>query len=243
MRFPGTSWLLVEEAGGQVPPRITSDALAALDRLLLRYLPALRAHLIRRWRLEPEQAEDFLQGFILQHVLEKRLIGKANRARGKFRTFLLTALDHFVSNALRAQRAARRGGGQVRSLDHEQAMEPAAPGSLPHHALDSQWARQVLEQAIDRMRQHCLAGGRGELWELFDLRVLKPAIEGTAPPPYQHLVQRFGFQTPAQASNALVTAKRTFARVLRQVVAEYVADEKQIDSEIADLQAILARSR
>jgi hypothetical protein len=66
-------------------------------------------------------------------------------------------------------------------------------------------------------------------------------LEGKPSPSYQELVERFGFSSPTQASNMLVTAKRTYARVLRSVIGEYARDEQEIDDELADLQAILAR--
>ena len=88
-RFPTTAWSLVAEAGQE-------DAGAkrdALDRLLRRYLPALRAHLIYRRRFAPERADDLVQEFVADKIVEKDLIARADQQLGKFRTFLLTALE------------------------------------------------------------------------------------------------------------------------------------------------------
>ena len=91
------------------------------------------------------------------------------------------------------------------------------------------------------MRAECQEKGRADLWELFECRVMAPALDGCDPPPYLQLVQRFGFQSAAQASNALVTAKRQFERNLAAVIAETerVTSEKDIQAEIADLCEIL----
>src|SRR4051812_38640775 len=88
--FPMTQWSLVARAGQ--PP---AEARAALDVLLRRYAPALRAHLLldRRMSGDRSKAEDVLQGFVADKVLERNLIALADRERGRFRTFLLAALD------------------------------------------------------------------------------------------------------------------------------------------------------
>src|SRR3954469_23630165 len=90
--FPTTHWSLVKKAG------CTSgeSQRAALVEVLNRYMPALRSHLIYHKRIESHQAEDLLQGFLLSKVIEQDLIGAARQERGRFRSFLLTALDRFA---------------------------------------------------------------------------------------------------------------------------------------------------
>ena len=85
--------------------------------------------------------------------------------------------------------------------------------------------------------------GRPDVWAVFRGRLMAPALEEARPLPYEELVERFGLRSPAQAHQLLTTAKRTFVRNLRAVVAEYVddpADEAQVDEEIADLERILS---
>jgi RNA polymerase sigma-70 factor (ECF subfamily) len=235
-QFPQTRWTLVQVAGD---PQ-TMSSRPALEELLTRYLPALRAHLVYRRRIKPDVADDLLHGFIEKRVLEKHLLGKADRTRGKFRTFLLTSLDRFVSNEQRKQRAKIRGGGQVRSLDDEPLLQPSGEQS-PADTFDVEWARQIIREAVARMKVACEQSDRHQLWTLFDLRILSPALDGKPVPSYQSLVEQFGFETPSQACNALVTAKRMFARALREVVGEYTEQREQVDGEITDLYEILAR--
>ena len=94
--------------------------------------------------------------------------------------------------------------------------------------------------AVERMRSECAEKGRSDLWEVFSCRVLEPALEQAPIPSYEVLVQRFGFQSPSQASNLLITAKRMFHRALADTVRDTVADESQVEEEIRDLKAILA---
>lgn len=235
--FPQTQWSLVGRAG-------VSDQQGrrqALGQLLPMYLPAMRAHLLAHKGLSPEQADDVIQEFVARKILEKNLIGQADRQLGKFRTFLLTALDRFLLNWLRDHQSARRSPTRPMVALEDQA-EPASRDERPSDAFDVAWARQVIAKALRQMRAECEAAGRREVWAMFECRVVGPILEGKPPTDYRDLVQRFGLHSPTQASNLLVTAKRMYARALRAVIAQYAADEEEIDSELAELQAVLALS-
>ena len=228
--FPVTAWSLVARAGSATP----EERAEALEALLRRYLPALRVRLVVDKRIEEHKAEDLLQEFVAHKILEQDLISLADRGKGRFRTFVLTALDRYVIDRARFDGAAKRSARHV-SPD---AMETVASDEPePSTAFDLQWARQVIDEAARRMHGHCRTTGRTDLWELFRCRVLDPALQGGEPEPYDRLIQRFGFTSPAVASNALVTAKRMFERNLRAVVGEYAGDDADVDREIAELRA------
>lgn len=234
--FPPTHWSLVDQAGkgtGEGKRR-------ALTTLLAQYLPAMRSHLLFRRGYAAGDVDDLLQGFLLSKVIERDLVSRADRTRGRFRTFLLTALDRFVSNQRRDARAAKRSGVMV-PLEH--AIDSAhAPGPA-QNVFEVEWARQVLRQAIETMERECVAAGRPDVWAIFEARTLGPILRQEEPVPYGALVERFGFASPAQASNVLVTANRMFARNLRTVVRRYELDEMDVDQEINDLRAILGGAR
>ena len=82
--------------------------------------------------------------------------------------------------------------------------------------------------------------GQERIWDLFRLRLLEPLLEGTAPVPYRELFLRLGFQSEAEAGNALITAKRVFQRALRQVVAEYAPTDQAVETEIRELMEVLS---
>lgn len=235
-RMPETHWSLVADAAVGDP----AGRRAALSKLLPLYLPAMRAHLVLRRNLPREAAEDVLQEFLAQKVLESNLLEHADRRLGKFRTFLLTALDRFVFNWVRDRRAGKRmPGGGVAALDDD--WECADRELPPPVAFDVAWARQVIDEALRRMRRECDASGRLDVWGLFECRVVAPNLEGQPPPGYGQLVTRFKLSSPSQASNLLVTAKRMFARALQSVVGEYTEDNEEMKEELAELHAILAR--
>ena len=236
-RFPTTHWSLVARAGG------TDDArLAALDDLLVRYLPALRAHLVYGRRIAAHDAEDVLQEFVAAKILHRHLLRHADQQLGHFRSFLLKSLDRFLIDQLRKQQAMRRApaGGVMVSLGDDDAQLPAA--ETASDAFDAAWARSVLDETLARMQEHCRQSNRDDCWGVFAGRVLDPILHGTAPIGYDEMVQRFGLQSPTQASNVLMTAKRMFTRALRSVVGQY-ATEDEVDVEIAHLQKVLSQMR
>jgi len=236
--FPSTHWSFVDEAAAGSD----EGARKALGELVLRYLPALRAHLVLRKRLSRDMAEELLLSFVAQKVVEEELVAKADRQRGKFRTFMLTALDRYVANRLRDAKAEKRhpSGRKVVSLTDE--LHEAAASENPATAFDTAWAREVISQCLARMEAECRDSGRPDVWGVFECRLLSPLLGGDAPEPYDALVKRFEFNSPTQAANVLITAKRMFARTIRAVVGEYVADEQEVEEEIADLREILSGS-
>jgi RNA polymerase sigma-70 factor (ECF subfamily) len=236
--FPFTHWSLVERAGAE-DGTIRREALVAL---LKQYLPPLKGHLIRRWRADGHRAEDLLQGFLLSRVLESDLIARADKERGKFRSFLLTALDHYVAKQIRHDRAAKRRPATpgVELGDVGEAQESNA---TPDEAFDAEWARQVIAQTTRRMREACLDDGRRDVWEAFEARVLGPTLDGAEPPANEELAAKLGLDSPQQVSNLVVTGKRVFSRALRAVVGSYELEDREIETEVAELQKALAGSR
>jgi DNA-directed RNA polymerase specialized sigma24 family protein len=227
--FPTTQWSLVLCAGHATETRRRE----ALDALLRRYLPALRAHLLIR-RVAPAEVDDLLQGFIADKVVGRDLISQVRREKGKFRTFVAVALDRYVVSQLRRQRSTLRrpADGAVVPLDGN---DPADPTPSSFQAFNIAWASEVVSEARRRMRAECESSGRGDVWAVFEDRVVKPTLEDSPATPYGKLVERLGLASEAQAANLLVTGKRAFARALRSVVAEYVAEECLVDSEVAAL--------
>lgn len=232
--FPSTHWSAVAlAAGGEV-----SQARRALGELLRRYMPAMRMFLLVEKRLDPHRANDVLQSFIAERIIEKNLLARAERSRGRFRTFLLACLSNYLAMQRRHETAGLRhpGRGKLTPLVEAGQADFARDSS---DVFDVAWGREVISEALTRMRQGCEESLRPDLWQLFHARVVAPALESAAPLDYAHITARFNFATPAEATNALVTAKRMFIRMLRSVVAEY-ADGDEVDEELMRLKKILA---
>ena len=236
--FPNTSWSLVARAA-DVRSSVRRRTLEALVR---QYQPALRSYLMARRRIGPHEADDLLQGFLASKVLEQQILKRADRARGKFRTFLMTALERFSISEYRRQTTARRSPGALDSLEAgEDAAQPVAPAAAD--LFDVQWAKQAVDLAVGRMRRECEAGGRADVWGVFKARVLDPALADAEPVPYERLVPELRLSSAEQASNLLATAKRMFTRNLREVAAEYAEDADDADEEVRRLKRILSAPR
>nr|WP_143547966.1 sigma-70 family RNA polymerase sigma factor [Rhodopirellula sp. SM50] len=237
--FPTTRWSIVRRAGD----RFDADQSAALQELLTRYWSALKTHLVKSRQIQSSDADDLVQGFIEHKILERNLLSVAEPSRGRFRSLLVHSLDNYAKNQLAKRRAKKRSADHALSMPGNDVDVGVAstPDTRADHAFDVQWARTVLADASDRMQQECLGSNRETLWLVFHGRILAPIYEGAEPISYSALVDRFAFRSPAQASNALMTGKRMFARSLRLVISQYVHDEQEIEQELAELQDIVSQ--
>jgi DNA-directed RNA polymerase specialized sigma24 family protein len=233
--FPNTSWSLVARAAHAK----TSERRRALASLLAEYLPAMRVYLVRRRGLSDDRADDLLQAFVVSKILEQHLIRRADQARGKFRAFLLAALDHYLIDQVRRESAAKRSA--QRASDVQELPEAQHPSQEDANLFDVEWARQAVDLAVKRMHRECEARGRTDVWSVFEGRVLAAAFGTATPLSYEQLVRQFNLSTSEQAANLLVTAKRMFARNLHEVVGEYAEDDLDAREEIRRLKSILAR--
>src|SRR5437868_2500654 len=161
--FTTTHWSVVIAAGESGSPR----AEAALEKLCRTYWYPLYAY-VRRQGHGPHDAQDLTQGFFAR-LLEKNYLGVVEREKGKFRSFLLAALNHFLANERDRMNAAKRGGGKpLISLDDTAenlfSLEPASNLS-PEMTFEKQWATTLLEQAFSRVREEFVAAGKGPLFD------------------------------------------------------------------------------
>ncbi len=237
--FPKTRWTLVGRAADRSP----AASEQALSELIERYMPALRVHLTGARRISRDCADDLLQSFVADKILMGNLLARASQERGKFRTFLLTALDRYTISAFRKEQAERRSPGQgcLVPLDSISELTENSTRILPYSALfDLAWTQEVIGETLRRVQSACETSGKAPHWALFEDRIVNPILHGQPAEPYAEIVSRLNFSTPMQASNALTTVKRMFQRILRTVVQEYAGDELGVDQEIAELRAILA---
>lgn len=232
-RFETTSWTLVREVsvGGERCERAAAE-------LMRRYWPAVYAYL-RGSGMRRDEAEEATQGFFTDVVLARGLIERADPDRGRLRTFILTSLKRYLVDQYRRVRA--RGGGRVASIEAFDREEDAWGASSLEgvQAFDRRWAVAQLEEAIRRCESHFLSNGKAGHWEAFEDRVYRPAVVGSTPSPLAELAPRCGFRTPADAAAAVQVVKKRALTLLREVVAESVADPSEIEREYRDTLTLL----
>lgn len=232
--FATTRWSLVQAAGdGQETP-----AREALGTLCETYWFPLYAF-ARRRGLSPVEAEDRTQSFFA-FVLEGNVIARADRQRGRFRSFLLKSLQNFLATEQRRDEAQKRGGGRViLSLDvaqaeHRYEREPISQ-ETPERLFERQWALTVLQTTLDKLRAEYRAESRGDLCES-----LEPHLHGDENRlPYLELAARFGLSEEAIKS-AAHRLRRRYRELLRAEVAETLSDPADVDDELHSLMKAVA---
>ncbi len=146
LEFPSTHWSSVLAAGETE----SEQGLEALDRLIRRYEPALKAYLRQKFGLDEGDARDVFQSFLLEVVLRKELIRKARPIKGyQFRSFLLTAFHNFVASDMRRELAQKRRpeGGFV-AIDESSDRELGHVSAASSELFDVSWARAVVADAL-----------------------------------------------------------------------------------------------
>jgi DNA-directed RNA polymerase specialized sigma24 family protein len=236
--FPPTHWSLVDRAVDRDP----TLRRAGLDQFFRQYAPALLTYLVKRRRLKRNDAEDVLQGFLSSKILEQSILTRVDpAATGRFRNFLLVALNRYFVSEVRRQRARKRQpAGGIQNLDEAWNI---ADDAATDREFDRAWARQLVGSAVGRMHDECKRLDKPSIWGVFEARVSGPALEGAEPASYESLVKTFGFSSPREASNVMINAKRRFAFHLRAAISEYEGSEANVEQEIADLYRILAGRR
>ena len=226
--FLTTHWSLIESIkAGQDEDR------ALIGLLLERYWKPVYCYLKQKG-YSNEDAKDLTQGFFHEVVLEHHLIEKADPAKGRFRTLLLVALDRYLGDVRDRENAQkRRPTGALVPLDVAEPPEvPASntrcdPESTFHYA----WVSALLEQVLEEVERACHHDGKTAHWCIFRDRVLNPIMDGSAPPPLNEIVAKYGLQDEGKASNMIVTVKRRFQAALRRRLRESVTSDEDVGSE------------
>jgi RNA polymerase sigma-70 factor (ECF subfamily) len=232
--FATTQWSVVLTAGDFDAP----EAAAALEKLCRAYWYPLYAY-VRRRGFSEHDAQDLTQEFFAR-LLEKNFLAEARRERGRFRSFLLATLKHFLANEWKRAHRLKRAGGQVfvpiqtENGETRYGAEPAHE-LTPERIFERRWALTLLEQAIARLREEFVASGKGAVFEQ-----LKDFLTGDdAAPSYAEIAPRLGLSEDALKMTVSRLRKR-YRELRRAAVAETVANPHEVDDELRHLRAALA---
>jgi RNA polymerase sigma-70 factor (ECF subfamily) len=232
-RFHTTSWSLVLAA-----VRPTLEAQEALADLCQTYWKPIYAF-IRRNGYPPERAQDLTQSFFAE-FLEKDYVRSADRSRGRFRSFLLSAVKHFLSHQRDRAQALKRGGGFTHlSIDAEAAeiwYAPAAVDNLtPETLFERRWALSVLERVVAKLKD-----GFEQTHPAVDFYQLMTFLNGDSG---TESYEDWAIKTGASAGSlrtSVYRMRKKYRELLRTEIAETVADPDEIEDEIRFLRAILS---
>ncbi len=232
--FVNTHWSLVLAAGR----KDSTEAQRALASLCQTYWYPLYAY-ARRRGYGPEDARDLTQEFFAR-LLQQHWLGQADRQRGRFRTFLLTAMSHFLANEWDKARAQKRGGSielvplQLDTAETRYGKEPADP-STPEQAFERRWAVALLDQVLQRLQEEWVGEGKAGLFEQ-----LKPCLLGDREAqPYAELARQIGISEGA-LKVTVHRLRQRYRQLLRSEIANTVARPAEVEEEMHHLFAVLA---
>jgi DNA-directed RNA polymerase specialized sigma24 family protein len=225
-RFPTTCWSVVLAARGS--PR--AEARSALESLCAAYWFPLYAFI--RGRGHPAHAaEDLTQSFFTR-LIEKGVLDAVDRSKGRFRAFLLAACKDFLANDRDRQQCRKRGGGRrFVPIDAEDRLGAGpAQGLTPEALFDRQWALSLLERVLQRLAAEMDRAGRSALFDR-----LKPALLGDCQAPSYAEVAGALRMTEGAVKVAAHRLRGRYREILRDEIAQTVADPADVDDEIRDL--------
>ncbi|MEM9280463.1 MAG: sigma-70 family RNA polymerase sigma factor [Verrucomicrobiota bacterium] len=228
-----THWSVVLAAQG-------SDSIpagTALANLCESYWYPLYAFIRRRGH-DPHDAQDLTQAFF-EKLLEKNYLTSVAREKGKFRTFLLASLKHFLANEWDRSQAAKRGGGHLPiSLDDTQSearyqLEPAEHLSADK-LYERRWALTLLDQVLERLKSEMADSGKETQFE-----ALKPCLtQGKGEQSFAAIGKQLGV-SEGTARVAAHRLRQRYRDLLRDEIAQTVADQSDVDEEIRYLISVL----
>ena len=241
MSFPATRHSVVERtrSGDEETRRV------ALATIIEAYWKPVYKYLRVKWSLNPDEAADLTQEFFTS-TLEKEVVEKYDPARARFRTYLRLCLDGFASNARKAERRLKRGGGITTvPLDFETAEgeivshEPAVSADVDE-LFYREWVRALLERAVADLRRFANDSGRLVMFEVFSRYDL--ADDNGERPTYTEIAAALNL-TPATVTNHLAAMRRQFRKIVLERLRELTSSEEEWEAEAARLLGHSTRDR
>jgi RNA polymerase sigma-70 factor (ECF subfamily) len=228
--FTTTHWSLVLAARQQG----SKEADTALDRLCRFYRRPIYCFILREG-YQVHDAEDLTQGFFAR-LLTDDFLSAVDRSKGKFRSYLLIRLKHFLSNERRRSKAQKRGGkATLVSLEaesvEEQCLQVPASNPSSDQVFLQQWARTLLESTLDRLQANYRADGKGALFEELKGYLTQDDERAAV---YAELAIRLG-KTEAALKMAKRRMKNEWEGLLREEIAKTVTRPEEVEDELRAL--------
>jgi len=237
--FLTTHWSLVEHIQSD------NDKDRVLIGLLLdRYWKPVYCFL-RQKQYDNEQAKDLTQGFFHEVVLNRNLVQRADQTKGRFRTFLLHALDQYLLNEKRSQATQkRRPQGKLVSFDV--INPPALPESISRSSSEDSynyaWTASMLDQVLSEVETRCMEDDLKVHWCVFRDKIVEPILSESSPPSFAELCEKYEIDDPKKAANMLTTVKRRVQKALNQFLRNTATSESEMQKEFAELVQFFSKS-
>jgi len=237
--FPPTRWTEI------VNLKMSDDDQKAMiaNELLKRYWKPVYCYL-RRKGYDNETAKDLTQGFFQEVVLGRGLLEKASQAKGRFRTFLLTAIDRYVIDIRRYETTSKRKpDGQLFQLSDAEIANIASTvvDATPEQSFNYAWISDLLDRVLCEVRNEFLNNDKQIHWHVFDERVLQPLGASSEPPSLREICEKYGINDEKKASNMIITVRRQMRKSLRRCLRQFTQSDWQVEQEILEMLELLSK--
>jgi len=176
---------------------------------------------LRSMGLGNEQAKDLTQGFFTDKVLGQDLVQKADRKKGRFRSFLLRSVHNYAVSALRSSQACA-------SL--EEAPDVGTTSDDPEVQFNRAWADDLLQEVLAELEQECRSRDKLTHWQIFREWLLEPDTGASVG--MDRICVKYAIQDPATAYHMIENVKRRFRTILRVRLGQLVGSEDEIEAEV-----------
>ena len=230
--FLTTHWSLIEDS------KSDDDRSRALIGLLLGLYWKPVYFYLRRKGHNNEESKDLTQGFFHEVVLNRNLVHRADQCKGRFRSFLLHALNQYLINIRNAENVAKHiPAEKLVSLEMIDPVEVSGAISKlsPEDTYNYTWLSSLLDQILSEVQGQCYEDGMEIHWKIFHDRVVKSILEGVEPLSLTEVCKKYGVEDQKKASNMNITVKRRFQAALKEYIRNTVISESQISEELEEI--------
>jgi len=221
-RFPVTDWTRIQDP---------TQRESILSELYKKYWKPLY-HYLRCKRFSNDKAKDLVQGFFTEQVLGRQFIQKADKTRGKFRTFLLSAIANYAIDVQRQEKPSQE-------LD-EDTPEPAGT-SDPESKFNRAWADELLQEVLEELQTECNKHEKQVHWNVFRAWLLEPNLDN-GKIRMDEICAEYGIASRDKAYNMIANIKGRFRAILRRRLRPLVESDAEIDIEIREFINIFSRN-
>jgi DNA-directed RNA polymerase specialized sigma24 family protein len=230
--FLTTHWSLIED----IKSKKDKDK-ALMNLLLKRYWKPVYCYL-RHKGYDNEQAKDLTQDFFYEVVLNRDLVQRAEQCKGRFRSFLLHALNQYLIDQKREERSHKRiPKDKLVSLDITET--PVVPKTIsklgPEESFNYAWKSTFLDRILSQVQTQCYEQDMEVHWKVFNDRVVQPILENLEAPSLQEICAKYSIEDEVKASNMAITVKRRFRSALKKYIRSTVISESQTDEELKEI--------
>jgi RNA polymerase sigma-70 factor (ECF subfamily) len=217
---------------------------AVISDLTARYWRPVYCYIKRKGYREAK-AKDLTQGFFCEIVLGRELIQHADRAKGRFRTLLLTALERYLVSVRRKEGRRKRQprmGIRPIKMDELSKLTIAQTQLEPDDAFYYTWAADLIDLVLAELKDEYCSTEKTGHWEVFWLKIVAPIMNNEEAPSYADICSQYEIENESKASNMVITVKRRFRTILKRHLRDLVQSDSEVVDELREVLAILSRS-